>query len=474
MDKDSINDLFSDLDTSTKQWLKYDHKELMMQVIKDINKNINKVDILCPEPKKIFNAFRFCPKDKIRIVLLGQDPYPNPLNAMGLSFSVHKSIPIPQSLKNIFKCLVHHKLIRNVPPHGDLTKWASQGILLLNVALTTEVGKSNSHANIWEKYVNAIIQDISRQHNNVIFLLWGDFAKKKSNLIDDSKHHVLTWGHPSPLSPFNKTDNPKHFMYCDHFLKINDILKDNKIIWEIEDASPVMLTIHTENNENNESDNDKDNKRDTERENESDNDKDNKRYTESDNESDTEHENESDNKRDKDNIKQNLKKMYIATDGACTKNGKPGSKAAWAYYVEMINSEEPSDIRTTHDKGIVENDIQPGTNNRGELLAMINAAKYVSYLQGTYNIEWIYDSEYAHGCLTKWGYKWKKNNTTDKKNMDLIIPALNIFTAIMNKHNIKFIHVHSHQKKPENISSSEYRYWRLNDSVDKLCSELAL
>lgn len=183
-----------------------------------------------PPGPKIFNAFDKTHWDAVKVVLLGQDPYHNPGQAMGLSFSVPDGIPFPPSLINIYKEL-QSDIGMHMPKTGNLTPWAEQGVLLLNACLTVRANEPNSHAQIgWHQFTNAVIQKISDEKEGVVFLLWGKFAQAKQMLIDEGKHYVLKAAHPSPLSASHG------FFGCKHFSKTNEILrKDGKevIDWNI-------------------------------------------------------------------------------------------------------------------------------------------------------------------------------------------------------------------------------------------------
>ena len=153
-----------------------------------------------PPGSKIFDAFRLCPYDKVKVVILGQDPYHGAGQAHGLCFSVPKNIPMPPSLVNIFKEL-QRDLGKPMPPHGNLEHWAEQGVLLLNATLTVAAGKAGSHQHQgWETFTDAVIQCIASGKEHVVFLLWGAYAKEKGCMIDRTRHLVLTSSHPSPFS----------------------------------------------------------------------------------------------------------------------------------------------------------------------------------------------------------------------------------------------------------------------------------
>jgi uracil-DNA glycosylase len=186
--------------------------------------------VIYPPGKYIFNAFNTTPFNKVKVVILGQDPYHNPGQAHGLSFSVPSGVAPPPSLINIFKEL-QQDLGINSPNHGNLEKWAKQGVLLLNASLTVEASKPMSHSKIgWHIFTDAVIKTISLHSEGVVFLLWGSFAKTKQELIDTSKHLILTAAHPSPLSAYNG------FFGCGHFSKTNKWLTDHgikPIDWEL-------------------------------------------------------------------------------------------------------------------------------------------------------------------------------------------------------------------------------------------------
>lgn len=173
-----------------------------------------------PPGKEIFNAFWHCPLPKVKVVILGQDPYHGPGQAHGLSFSVKPGVPFPPSLLNIFK-EIKQDLGQDLPPDGDLTRWADQGVFLLNATLTVRAHQAGSHQGKgWESFTDEVIKVISHERENVVFLLWGAYAQKKAELIDASKHLILKAPHPSPLSAH------RGFLGCGHFSKTNTFLKE--------------------------------------------------------------------------------------------------------------------------------------------------------------------------------------------------------------------------------------------------------
>lgn len=174
--------------------------------------------ILYPPAKLIFNAFNLTPFNQLKVVLLGQDPYHQPHQAMGLSFSVPSGVKIPPSLQNIYKEL---QMDLGIPPspNGDLSSWAGEGVLLLNSILSVESGKPASHQHFgWQHFTDAVIRQINARCEGIVFLLWGNYAKAKKALIDPQKHFILEAAHPSPLARSG-------FLGCRHFSKTNAILQ---------------------------------------------------------------------------------------------------------------------------------------------------------------------------------------------------------------------------------------------------------
>ena len=170
-----------------------------------------------PPGRQIFKAFELTPVDKVKVVILGQDPYHGAGQAMGLSFSVPDNMPAPPSLRNIFREIESDLGIR-MSGRPNLEKWARQGVLLLNAILTVRAGEAASHSRIgWTEFTDAVIRYISDNLNGIVFLLWGNFARSKKSLIDSSRHHVLEAAHPSPLAG-------GAFSGCRHFSKTNEIL----------------------------------------------------------------------------------------------------------------------------------------------------------------------------------------------------------------------------------------------------------
>lgn len=187
-----------------------------------------RAEIVYPLPADLFSAFELTPFEKVKVVILGQDPYHGEGQAHGLAFSVQTGVTVPPSLLNIYKEIASD-IDTNLPNSGDLTRWAKQGVLLLNSTLTVRKGKAGSHRQLgWEQFTDTVIKLISEKNKPVVFILWGNQAIAKSHLIDNSKHFICTASHPSPLSAY------RGFFGCRHFSKTNCYLKKTKqtpIVW---------------------------------------------------------------------------------------------------------------------------------------------------------------------------------------------------------------------------------------------------
>ena len=201
---------------SWKQHLENEFKKPYFVDLANFVKHEYATQTCYPPGSQIFNAFDWCPFDNIKVVIIGQDPYHGPGQANGLCFSVNDGITHPPSLINIFK-EISQDLGLPYPVSGNLERWAKQGVLLLNATLTVRANQAASHQNKgWEQFTDAVISTISKNKKQIIFLLWGGFAKQKLKLIDTTKHFVLTTGHPSPLSA-----NRGYWFGNKHFSKTN-------------------------------------------------------------------------------------------------------------------------------------------------------------------------------------------------------------------------------------------------------------
>lgn len=209
------------IESSWKQALAPEFEKPYFAELTAFVKSEYKTTAVYPAPKRIFAAFDHCPFDKVKVVIIGQDPYHGAGQANGLCFSVNDGVPIPPSLQNIYK-EIRADVGTAIPTSGNLERWADQGVLLLNATLTVHAGQAGSHQGKgWEEFTDAVIKTISAQKTGIVFLLWGNYAKQKGALIDANKHHVLTAAHPSPFSAYSG------FFGCKHFSQANKLLKAN-------------------------------------------------------------------------------------------------------------------------------------------------------------------------------------------------------------------------------------------------------
>ena len=224
------------IDKSWKEVLKNEFSQpYFLDIFRFLKRETEAHKIILPQEQLIFNAFNQTPFDKVRVVILGQDPYHNPGQAHGLCFSVPIETKPPRSLVNIYKEIQADTGISMPLEYGNLTHWAEQGVLLLNAILTVGANDPASHAKIgWMNFTDAVIKKISENKKGVIFLLWGNFAQQKQSLIDESKHFLLKAPHPSPFSA------NKGFFGCRHFSKTNELLIQQggaPIDWELSPPS---------------------------------------------------------------------------------------------------------------------------------------------------------------------------------------------------------------------------------------------
>ena len=209
------------IETSWKQRLAAEfEKDYFIKLTEFVRSEYMRTTIY-PPAKLIFNAFDHCPFDKVKVVIIGQDPYHGPGQAHGLCFSVNEGVPNPPSLQNIFK-EIQSDLGTPIPPHGDLTRWANQGVLLLNATLTVQAHQAGSHQRRgWETFTDAAIRILAEEREHIVFILWGAYVQKKGAFIDRNKHLVLTSAHPSPLSAYNGFFGNKHFSRANEYLKMH-------------------------------------------------------------------------------------------------------------------------------------------------------------------------------------------------------------------------------------------------------------
>nr|WP_311147583.1 uracil-DNA glycosylase [Prevotella pallens] len=209
-----------DIEASWKQYLKSEFEKPYFAKLTENVRNEYKNGLCFPPAKLVFNAFNLCPFNKVKVVILGQDPYHELGQAMGLSFSVPDGIMLPPSLQNIYK-EIHSDLGKPIPTSGDLTRWAKQGVLLLNATLTVRAHEANSHQALgWQNFTDAAIETINTHREHIVFMLWGGFARSKKRLIDANRHCIIESVHPSPLSANRGGWFGQHqFSRCNAYLK---------------------------------------------------------------------------------------------------------------------------------------------------------------------------------------------------------------------------------------------------------------
>lgn len=212
------------IETTWKGRLKDEFEKTYFSVLTDAVRKEYASYTCYPPARLVFNAFNLCPFDKVKVVIIGQDPYHEPGQAHGLSFSVMDGMPFPPSLQNIFK-EIHDDLGKDIPMSGNLSRWAEQGVLLLNATLTVRAHQANSHAQLgWQTFTDAAIRALASERDHLVYMLWGGFARGKAYMIDKSRNLVLESVHPSPLSANRGGWFGQHqFSRCNEYLKANGI-----------------------------------------------------------------------------------------------------------------------------------------------------------------------------------------------------------------------------------------------------------
>lgn len=455
MDEQTLNRIFANIPADWKQLLAGQLRTELVFALSLLAKIAQStprtIDMLCPPADLIFNFARITPLDSVNVVLLGQDPYIGEGEAVGLSFSC--PIKIPPSLRNIYGNLLRQGLIQTTPSTGDLTHWAQQGILLLNSALTTIRGKSREHKHVWETYTDALIVALARMKPDLIFILLGNDAIDKQALIPQAK--CLTWGHPSPLSSFNRSEsNPKHFVHCTAFKAADEALtvRGIRIDWmpvgtpNANDASAGMIVSAKNVNtvfmntyaqhpgydcssvvcaQNN-------------------------------------------------TPVPTLDTVYVFTDGGCTGNGEETARASYAFAI--MAADRVYTFAAYVPMAELGGKYQT-SNNRGELTAISHALDYIrkhtNSFTGNMKIQVISDSKYSIGCYTQWAYSWISDpkKAVGKKNLDIIFPTIATIQNLKQLCTIYWKHVNSHQIVIPSDPLDRF-YWIGNDIVDKMCQEV--
>ena len=216
-DKSSVMNV--QIEPSWKQRLAGEFEKPYFAALTDFVRQEYRTATCYPPGKLIFNAFNLCPFDKVKVVIIGQDPYHGPGQAHGLCFSVNDGVPFPPSLQNIFK-EIRDDVGTPVPQSGNLTRWAEQGVLLLNATLTVRAHQAGSHQRHgWEEFTDAAIRALAEERDHLVFILWGAYAQRKGAFIDRSRHLVLASAHPSPLSAYNGFFGNRHFSLANAYLE---------------------------------------------------------------------------------------------------------------------------------------------------------------------------------------------------------------------------------------------------------------
>ncbi len=375
-----------------------------------------------PEIDNIFEFARLTPLTEIKVVILGQDPYPKAGDAHGLAFS-SLSASIPASLRNIYKCLIAHNLIQEMPETADLSNWAKRGVLLLNCALTTEIGKRGAHTKLWERYINELIHTISylyyEYNGNVyspIFVLWGNDAKSKKKFIND-RCRILEYIHPSPL-------NGNKFLTCPNFNEINSILAEYKldpIEWNPEIA---YFDISNEIDE-----------------------------------VDQTHE----------RFKMTDKTVVVFTDGSCNPNRTcPESVGGYAACFALGKY---TDVVLY---GNINNRPEYATNNRAEGMAIWKTMEFLKERETEWErLVFVTDSNFWIDMFEKYMPAWERSKTNFelKKNADMTEPMWELYNYLSMRHSIEFLHVRAHNKSGWlNYPEDTYEYFCAitNEYVDDL------
>lgn len=522
MNQQIVIDMFADLTDETLTILTTPKDELSSAI-----SAISGVDNIAPQHCDIFRAFVLCPIECAKICIIGQEPCSSvgidgkPI-ANGLAFSI--SSGMLTATKAMFSSLIHAKLIAEMPKNCDLTNWARQGVLLLNSSLTAVIGETAAHTTIWTKYTAQLIAELKKRP--IIFICFGTHAR---NLLGEHPH--LYWVHPtdknfikndvfikanimlrergekeinwdikgSMLTEILKEDYPEENTVANNIGKKWTEDEENQFIEELKSGIGLkeIALIHRRNlggikarrekivyafhlKGMNVAEIKKLMKLDEQIINHIiENVSSEEQLKESLKES------EKIEKDKKITIPKSSKQIYIFTDGAATKNGRENCRASYAYYICEYH---PAQFDTTLDvsnikyANLVPLSNIPGekyaaSNNRGELMAIMTSLKYIADNKTKLaNITIVSDSEYSINSITKWAPNWLKdpikNKLSEKKNMDLIKPAIEYLREIRQLNAVSFRHIKSHTKAPVDKASFEWFLWNGNDTADKLCANL--
>lgn len=440
MQSEHLEALFANI---KPEWMKLFKKNVeLRETLGEALKFIKETDanIICPPYSHILECFRYFIPQDTRVIIMGQDPYYGVGEATGLCFSVGNNKLTP-SLRNIVLA-IERSCGQKVNDY-KLTEWAQQGVLMLNARFTTVLkqAKADGH-DIWNAFTDKLIEWLDTNISDPVFVLWGNEAKTKRTFIKNSI--VLTYTHPSPMAD-NALSSERRFVNCSHFADINkhlaslgkaiikwgvvmdNITVDDRIVNTVIQTTGVVTK---------------------------------------------------DDKRESSPVNKEIKitklahctnKHIVFVDGACTANGKKKARASYAFYIAtgpLATYEEAAEIGNYN--GVT------ATNNRGELLAFINALKYIhdKDVANVKTITFVSDSTYCIGIISSWLDKWITEGTLDeRKNIDLLNEMSDIVKKLKDKnYTIETIHQNSHQPAPLNKDSDEYFKWNGNDKADKLAT----
>lgn len=410
MQASDIHDMFEGIDDETLDLICRKPRTQLLTAINGVNTSIAKAGLtkadLTPMPCNIMHAFRLTPVGKVRVVLLGQDPYIKFGQAMGLSFSVPRGFRPPPSLRAIYTAA------GVISESGDLTHWAEQGVLLLNSALTTVLGRSNAHASEWAPYTDTIISALGALERPIVFILLGVEAQKKAALIGPN-HHILEWGHPSPMNAVNKRPGPLNFKHCTVFRRTNELLTP-PIRW---DPNPQQAQFTSGGT------------------------------------------------------------IWLFTDGAATANGRAGCQAAWGCYIvngadtRVVGGLVPQTAiegkkyEASNNRGELlalyeALKLLPTLAADGQRVRIISDSAYAVNSATKWIVAWLADADKAKGKL----------------NLDLIQPMYQLFVEQERRLNLEVLILHetcglkSHSPEPADRETYAWFCWNGNARADEACT----
>jgi uracil-DNA glycosylase len=416
------------LENISSEWLNIIYRGETKDILDNIYESLELQtydNTITPTKCDWFNWCRLTPLTDIKAIILGQDVYPTPGQSHGLSFSSLGSIP--KSLRNIYKCLLHCNAITQMPDHGNLTTWAEQGVLMLNIGLTTLTKKTGAHLKLWEKYTKIIISRICEYHyarcRKLIFMTWGKFAKKFNKHIDKDFHIILEWIHPASVAQNAKNKNLR-FINCDHFSYVNTLLKsDGFDIINWDSINPVPLVEE---------------KKDL--------------YTNA------------------ETILGISRSHHIAfTDGSANPNNKSKlSRGGWSSCFVS------GPLKDKLIYGNLNISTYYASNIRAEGYAIIRVLESINVCEESWTkVTIITDCMFWIDMVEKYMRRWNDEKFNEKSNPDLTKRLWFIYNEVSNKGDVNFMHIRSHNKdgwRDYESGTFEKFCYEQNDYVDKICN----